>query len=222
LLEERETTFIQKSESKFVTISCQDTLKSLYERAQAALSVSSNDRCRLWQVENLLVRTSAYPTGQLKRSGGRKLPESDDASVHQRTIEELLLQDGDTLVLEAYSDNKWMVDEASVPDSSRADTDSSAIGPLFSSGSDFFSQLSSTGDRRSVASSSSSMLQPSASIQRNVTTQSSSSAFGKGKMEKKGSPPGTVGLSNMYVMAHSLALYKFLTVNFTKGATHAS
>lgn len=214
------------SEVKTLTVSCQETLGNLYVKAIETLGLPRASKSRFWRIDSIDdLLTSVYPANKLIKDGGKLLPESGD-SIH-KTMEELYFQEGDTLVLEVKGEDGWLVDANKVAGGSGVLSTTSAsssavqtndIGPLFESGSDFFSKISANASKP-IASSSSSTLKPPVVIQRNNGIQSGSTSYGKSKADKRGNVPGIVGFSNMCVAFSILLLF---SADDVEGETPAS
>ncbi|KAH8108335.1 UCH-domain-containing protein [Phellopilus nigrolimitatus] len=182
---------VEKKElpSKYVTVSSQATLADLYRNLLGALELSLEQDFRVWKVENLDVDGTHYPCGKLLKDGGQLLPSKNDTEKMLKTVDDCLIQSDDALVVEVFENGAWLVNESAVPSNDLTVVPDEPAGPIFASGSDFFSQMNSSSSKSSAKAST---LKPTAS-----TSSSLTSSYGKGKTDKKGIIPGTIGLVNM-------------------------
>ncbi|KAL5531349.1 hypothetical protein ACEPAG_4226 [Sanghuangporus baumii] len=189
----RDSSSIKDSPIYHLTISSQARLSDLYAKLLDTFDVPRQSRFRTWVLENADVDgayISAPKLLKLLKDEGRLLP-SDERST-SKTVDESLIQSNDALVVELPDNETWPVDEMSIHRASSSSVDATnSPDPIFSSGSDFFSKLSTSSDKTTAPQSS--QLVPSGP---SLPAQASSS-HGKGKPDRKGIVPGTIGFSNM-------------------------
>ncbi|PCH44360.1 cysteine proteinase [Wolfiporia cocos MD-104 SS10] len=166
-----------------ITISVKDTINEVRKGVENALEAHDSRVYRIWKLADSSdewTQASCTPE-QLKARGGTLLGLNE-----QSTVEDELIQAGDSLAVESQLEGKWVVDASEVPaqpgtvstSTSRSTNTESSTPKLFSSGSDFFSQMQSSGSKPAPAVKSDSSL---------MVVRS------KGPAQE----PGIVGLGNM-------------------------
>lgn len=142
---------------------------------------------RVWRLDRLEEAGPYLHSEKLKKHGAQLVYTRQDSDKLTKTVDELSFENDDSFALEVRYNVDWLVDAAEVqPSVSTPDDD---LGPLFTSGTDFFSRMNSSRPGETAGLSSSSTLGPAASIPSSVT--------GKAKVDNKSSVPGTMGLVNM-------------------------
>ncbi|KAI5120377.1 hypothetical protein M0805_006899 [Coniferiporia weirii] len=180
----------EDSQSKHVAISSQANLGDLYVKLLNTLCLPLETKFRIWKVGVTDAVGTLYPTTTLLKDGGQLLPSRDDQAI-VKTVDESLIQTGDALVLEVFEGDAWLVDATAVQSNDLTAMPDEPIGPVFASGSDFFSRLGSSSSKPGRQSSSLN------STSKATTSVPISSSFGKAKVDKKGVVPGTIGFVNM-------------------------
>lgn len=170
-----------------MTISSQAQLADLRSKLLGTLELPLQTEFRVWAIDGGDINEASISVSRLQNDGGRLL--SSDKGTD--TLEESLIQSDVGLIIEVLENGSWLADEATInaPGSANMDLTETTL-PIFSSGSDFFSKMGSSSSKK-----------PDHSPSQNVSLKSSpaisSSSYGKGKADKKGIIPGTIGFTNM-------------------------
>lgn len=209
----------QHTQSRTVTVSSTDSIAYARKTFAAAVCTSKTvpTKYRVWRIpssassEELL-----FPADMLKTCGATLL-ESD-----QSNVEDELVDSSEEFVVEFIQRDEWLVNASEVSPSANGapalpppPPPPTQSGPLFSSGTDFFSKIHSKTQQQTSPTASTTAVSPFKS-----GTVVSVSKPGTSARPKVQHDPGTMGLGNMsvFIAVRSLAM---LTHN-VEGATHAS
>lgn len=166
---------------KYISISRQAVLKDVFTLLFEAFNLRHDTNSRIWRITTPDVDGQYFPSSNLAKNEANLLPLLDDASSSRKTVEQLMLEESDGLVLELVGDDtqsdQTMRFRGSVSDE-----------PVFNSNAGFFSKpfsslTKSKGNETSTLSTSSQALLP----------YRSDNYGGR----KDYIVPGTIGFSNM-------------------------
>lgn len=171
-----------------ITISSQAKLADLYQNLSTLLDLPSASIFRVWVANNTYFSEENIVVSDFV-DRGQLLPASSEVVSLNKTIDESLIASGDKLVVEVCEGDSWLLNESDTRESNATADEQSIIGPVFNSGSDYFSKMSSGYSGRAEGSYASTS---------NSVFAASSSSYGKGKFDRKETVvPGTLGFVNM-------------------------
>ncbi|TFY56209.1 hypothetical protein EVJ58_g7783, partial [Rhodofomes roseus] len=180
----------------FVAVSVKDTTEDLWEKLASSVAPGDSRHLRIWRLpegDSSWDQLSCSPE-QLKQRGGTMLSRT------QSTVEEELIEAGDSFVVEFKEDEKWIVDAKEVPaqpggaSASNSQSTVTQITPkLFGAEADFFDLIQARTSPTSVSNVASS---PAKAFLSNASNRIGSSAVAT-RSKGGGSEPGTLGLGNM-------------------------
>lgn len=191
LLEKSNSTDIHGPPHAYVTMSIHSTVRNLCSRLAATVGKATPaNAARIWKVEGREFDGSLYPSSRLHMDGPEILTPSD------QTLEEAMIEPEDAFVVEFVENGTFIIID---PDKLPAKPNSMTIAvppevppPLFSSGDDFFSQISKRGNNWSSSSSS-----KYASSSKSAGFYKSSGFGSTYTRNQTIQDPGTLGLGNM-------------------------
>ncbi|EJD07703.1 UCH-domain-containing protein [Fomitiporia mediterranea MF3/22] len=179
-----DTTSSSHNPPRELTISSLAKLSDLYTKLLDILDLPRQTQFRTWAVFNLTLNEVFVTLPNFLKGNALLLPNDEDHI--SQTIEEAIVEQCDGFVVELLEDGRWLVDEVKVRQPGAVTPNPAEdTAPSFSSGPDFFSKFESGSSKKAGGTA----LGPSPPI--------STSSYGKGRADRKGIVPGTIGFSNM-------------------------
>jgi ubiquitin carboxyl-terminal hydrolase 4/11/15 len=170
-----------------IALSSKDSVKTLCKHAVDAFPQFKSLPYRVWTVDHLELDGSEFPASKLSVGVAESIDESD------RTLDDMLVENGDNLVVEFKEGADWIVDRDEVLKAKL--TASEAPPPLFNSTNDFFNRLANT-----VTSPAKAIVPPTASTTSTLSKLSSyarPATLAPSNSRSRIQEPGTMGLGNM-------------------------
>ncbi|KAH9933298.1 uncharacterized protein B0H18DRAFT_982923 [Fomitopsis serialis] len=180
---------------RFVTVSSKDTSDTLLKTFSSSVAGDEPRLCRVWKLsegDSSWDQLSCTPE-HLKQRGGTILMPSE------RTVDEELIEAGDSFVVEFSEDGKWIVNENEIPaqpggvSASNSQSTVTQSTPKLFGQDDFWGAIQAKTSSTSVSNITSSPAKPVLSNSSNRIGSSAVVTRSKGG----GSEPGTLGLGNM-------------------------
>jgi ubiquitin carboxyl-terminal hydrolase 4/11 len=182
----------------YVTVSCQDSVKTLGRHLAGAFPSRALLPHRLWLIEaahleGSTLEGSEYPPAKLLAHGALMVDEND------QTIEQALLESEDTFVVEFKHGPDWIVDAVAVLGKGSNKMQPEVPPPLFSTENDFFNSLKTNISLPSSSKASTAPLAMNDFVSKVPLSSPFSRSVGLGPSNSNSRPqePGTIGLGNM-------------------------